>query len=99
MPRKFSPQRFHTAEAIAAREAAVAQYHATFRWHSLKELWPLNRALVRMADGRVVGASPRADGTWDHSPHEQWGEPVAFALQQPWHSTSGPEPAGTAVRD
>ena len=77
---KFNPKKFNSPEAIAARAAEVAAFHATLKWRPMTEVPTGAEVVVRMRDGRVVGGLLHPDGRWFHSSHEAWGEPVEWAF-------------------
>jgi hypothetical protein len=71
------------------KEAArVVAWHATLTWRPLADRYPERCAavLVRMADGRVLGAHWDGRG-WIHSPFETWGEAVEWAALPGLHRT------------
>ena len=65
----------------AADDARVAKWHSTLTWTPFSERHPqpCEAVIVKMVDGRVVGAHWMDRGTWYHSPFEKRGEPVSWA--------------------
>ena len=70
------------------KDGRVPAWHETLTWTPLTERHPdpCVAVLVRMADGKVVGA--HWDGRdWRHSPFDPWGEALAWAKLPALHRT------------
>ena len=65
----------------------MATWHATLTWIPVSERYPDGGAavLVRMTDGRAVGATWTTASGWYHSPFDKWGEPVEWAALPELH--------------